>query len=78
MRDAHDQPDDQPDGRVLRIDCDECVAQDTDACDDCLVTFICSRAPDEAVVIDVDEVRALRALSRAGLVPRLRHVRRTG
>jgi hypothetical protein len=65
----------------LRIDCDECVMQHTDVCDDCVVSFICSRQPDEAVVVDVSEVRALRLLSGAGLVPELRHVpraRRTG
>lgn len=62
----------------LVIDCDDCVARRTDACDDCVVTFICSREPDEAVVIDVDEARALRLLSNSGLVPQLRHRRRTG
>lgn len=76
-----DDADDPPDTggcEPLRIDCDECVMQHTSACADCVVTFICSREPDEAVVVDVSEVRALRLLSNAGLVPRLRHVRRTG
>ena len=62
----------------LTIDCDSCVMQHTSACDDCLVTFICSRDKDEAVVIDVGEVRALRLLSESGLVPGLKHRRRTG
>lgn len=70
--------DDDTDDGLLRIDCDECAMQHTDVCDDCVVSFICSRQPDEAVVIDVSEVRALRLLSGAGLVPQLRHVRRTG
>jgi hypothetical protein len=61
---------------ALTIDCDECVLQGTDACDDCLVTFLCQRAPDEAVVIDVAEARAVRLLGQAGLVPALRHRRR--
>jgi hypothetical protein len=65
-------------GGSLRIDCAECVMQGTAACDDCIVTFICSRSPEEAVVIDVAEARAMRMLGQAGLVPRLRHVRRTG
>jgi hypothetical protein len=69
MRDADDE--------VLRIDCDECLMQDTDVCSDCVVSYICSRGQD-AVVVDVAEVRALRLLSNAGLVPELRHVRRTG
>ena len=60
------------------IDCDDCAMQGTAACADCVVTFICSRAPGEALVIDVAEERALRLLSGAGLVPELRHVRRTG
>lgn len=62
----------------LTIDCDSCTMQHTDACDDCVVTFICSRRPDEAVVVDLDELRALRLLGDAGLVPGLRHDRRTG
>lgn len=65
-------------GQPLTIDCDECAMQGTDACDDCLVTFICSREPGEAVVVDVAEERAIRLLSGAGLLPELRHVRRTG
>jgi hypothetical protein len=52
--------------------------QGTSACSDCVVTFICSREPGEAVVVDVAEERALRLLSGAGLLPGLRHVRRTG
>ena len=60
------------------ISCDDCVMQHTEACDDCVVTFICNRDPDEAVVIDVREARAVRLLSDAGLVPRLRQVRRIG
>jgi hypothetical protein len=74
--DGVDDADDAPDDGYLRIDCDECVMQHTDVCDDCVVSFICSRQPDEAVVVDVAEVRALRLLSHAGLVPGLRHVRR--
>ena len=50
----------------------------TDACADCVVTFLCDREPDEAVIIDVVEARALRLLERGGLAPSLRHRRRTG
>ncbi len=42
------------------------------ACDDCVVTFLLGREPDDAVVIDADEARAMRMLERAGLVPTLR------
>lgn len=62
----------------MRIDCDECAMQHTDACPDCVVTFLCAREPDDAVVIDVHEERELRTLHEAGLVPKLRHVPRTG
>jgi hypothetical protein len=52
--------------------------QHTSACDDCVVTFICDREPDDAVVIDADEARAVRLLSQAGLLPRLRYSRHVG
>jgi hypothetical protein len=65
-------------GDPVRIDCDECAMQHTDVCADCVVTFICSRQADEAVIVDVAEVRALRLLGDVGLMPRLRHRRRTG
>jgi hypothetical protein len=65
-------------GGVLRIDCGDCAMQGTECCADCLVTFICSREPGEAVVVDVAEARAIRMLSDAGLLPASRHVRRTG
>jgi hypothetical protein len=64
------------DARV--IDCDECVMQGSSTCDDCVVTFICDRDPDEAIVIDVATERALRLLGDGGLVPSLKHRRRTG
>ncbi len=62
----------------MTIDCDDCVAQGTSACGDCVVTFLCGRQAGEAVVVDVAEVRALRLLGGGGLVPTLRHRRRTG
>jgi len=60
----------------LHIDCDDCVMRGTDACDDCIVTFIVSRPRADiggAVVVDADQVDALRALRQAGLVPGSRH-----
>ena len=62
----------------LVIDCDVCVMQHTSACDDCVVTFICSIEPRSKVVIDVAEARALRLLKESGLLPGLQHRRRTG
>ena len=63
---------------ALQIDCADCVMRDSRACDDCLVTFITGREPDDALVIDVAEARAVRLLSRAGLIPEIRHQPRTG
>jgi hypothetical protein len=58
---------------TLTIECDGCIMQGSDACSDCVVTFICDRSPEDAVVFDVAEERALRVLGRNGLVPPLRH-----
>jgi hypothetical protein len=63
---------------VLTIDCADCLLEATSACDDCVVTFLCEREPEEAVVLDVGEARAVRLLGQAGLVPGLRLARRTG
>lgn len=63
-------------GGVSVISCDDCAMQHTNACDDCVVTFICGREPDEAVVFDVAEARAVRLLGEVGLVPKLRQVPR--
>jgi hypothetical protein len=62
----------------MEISCDTCAMQGTPTCDDCVVTYLCDHEPGDAVVIDVSEARALRLLADSGLVPRLRHVRRTG
>jgi hypothetical protein len=67
------------DREPLVIDCDACVMAGTSACTDCVVTFVVSREPGDALVVDADEERALRLLGREGLVPALRHLpRRTG
>ena len=58
---------------TLVIDCDECSQQGTETCDDCMVTFLCGRQPGDAVVVELDEFRALRVIGESGLVPPLRH-----
>jgi hypothetical protein len=55
------------------IDCDTCAMQDTDTCADCVVSFVISDDPGESLVVDLAEMRAIRLLGEAGLVPRLRH-----
>lgn len=58
---------------ALVIDCRDCARQHTSTCDDCVVSYVCDREPGGGVVVDVAELRALRRLGDAGLVPRLRH-----
>ncbi|MGZ4683814.1 MAG: hypothetical protein ACXV8G_15255, partial [Acidimicrobiales bacterium] len=58
--------DDQHPDEPLVIDCDDCSMRDTSTCDDCIVTFLCPAEPEQAVVIDVVEVRALRLLAESG------------
>ncbi len=59
-------------GSTIAISCDDCRLQDTDTCDDCLVTFVLGRGPDDALVIDAAEAREVRRLADKGLVPALR------
>jgi hypothetical protein len=61
----------------LTISCEDCTMRATSACDECVVTFICDREPEDAVVVDVAEARVVRMLARSGLTPPLRHQRRT-
>jgi hypothetical protein len=62
----------------LTIDCADCSHRLTPVCDDCVVSFIVGRQPDDAVVVDAAEVRAVRLLEQAGLVPGVRHSRQAG
>ena len=55
------------------IDCHDCMFRDTAACVDCVVTFLCREDRGAPVVVDLAEVRAMRLLDSAGLVPPLRH-----
>lgn len=59
----------------FRISCDDCVRQGTPTCEDCVVTFVCRRDPEDAVVIDMTEAGQLRFLADQGLLPQLRHRR---
>ncbi len=65
----------QPARESFTISCEDCVLRRTDACADCIVTFICGREVDDAVIVDVAEVAAWRMLADEGLVPELRHRR---
>ena len=61
---------------AFTISCTDCIMRDTEACDDCVVTFLCDRPEGSAVVLDLDTARTVRLLSQAGLVPPLRHATR--
>jgi len=58
---------------TLLVDCDGCVGKILGACEGCVVSFIWSRDPGDAIVIDVAEQRAMRMLADAGMVPPLRY-----
>ena len=62
----------------LVIDCEGCPNRESGGCDDCLVAYILDRS-EGAVVFNVAEERAIRALREGGLLPdvRLPH-RRSG
>jgi hypothetical protein len=64
--------------RTITVECESCVMRDTSACEDCVVTYLLERDPDDAVVIDADEARAMRMLEQAGLLPSLRFEARAG
>ena len=55
------------------IDCADCAHRDTSVCEDCVVSFIVGREPEDALVVDAAEARAVRLLERAGLLPGIRH-----
>ncbi len=63
---------------TITVECDACVMRGTPTCDDCVVTFLLDREPDDAVVIDAEEARAMRMLEHAGLLPALRFEGRAG
>lgn len=64
--------------RTRIIDCAECSMYESDHCSDCVVTYLCDpvrrdSTPVTAVVFDLAELRAVKLLAEAGLVPDLRH-----
>ena len=58
---------------AFTVDCADCSHRLTSVCDDCIVSFIVGREPEDALVVDADEARAVRLLEQAGLVPGVRH-----
>ena len=64
-------------GRVWRFGCDDCVMAATPTCRDCVVTHLFAAtdadAGPQAVVLDLDEFRAVRRLQSVGLLPDSRY-----
>jgi hypothetical protein len=65
--------------RTFSISCDDCSQQCTAACDDCVVTHVLRSADEaaptvevEGLVLDCDEARVVRMMTRAGLLPGLK------
>jgi len=58
---------------ILMISCDTCVMKDSDACGDCMMSVLCDIPESGAVVLNLQELREIRLLAQAGLVPTLRH-----
>jgi len=56
----------------ITVDCDSCRGRELGDCQDCVVSFILGREPDDALIIDAEEARAVRLLGSAGLLPPLR------
>ncbi len=61
---------DQP---VLMISCDTCIMKDSNACGDCMMSVLCDMPESGAVILNLQELREIRLLAQAGLVPTLRH-----
>ena len=62
----------------LIISCDTCCMRATSTCADCIVTHVLSPATPESsasqsVDLDDEEMRVVRLLVRAGMMPTLRH-----
>ena len=57
----------------LIISCDTCCMRATATCADCVVTHVLSPAEPQSVSFDDEEMRVVRLLVRAGMVPTLRH-----
>ncbi|MGI8518115.1 MAG: hypothetical protein ACR2ME_07235 [Acidimicrobiia bacterium] len=56
----------------MHIDCETCIADKTEACDDCVVTFVLHSG--SSLDLETEEMEALELLAEEGLVPRLRLV----
>ena len=51
--------------KYLSIDCESCPLINTDSCDDCLVTFICDRDPEAAVIVSLEEWKSMKSMTKS-------------
>lgn len=51
------------------FDCSDCIGGETERCDECIVNFLVGRDVGVSLTIDEEELRAIRVLADAGLVP---------
>lgn len=68
------------DSSSITINCGTCAMFESAHCADCVVTHLCSdetrvdsASETSAVVFDLAELRAMKVLAEAGLIPTLRH-----
>jgi hypothetical protein len=54
---------------AVTIDCEACAVQYSDACDDCIVSYLVSHDQGSPVILNHDEKHAVDLLADAGLVP---------
>lgn len=59
----------------MQIDCDQCVMQGTNTCRDCVVGHVLHDLLGP-IEVDREQAAALDVLAEAGLVPKLRLIRR--
>ncbi|MEQ8841247.1 MAG: hypothetical protein RIB98_09720 [Acidimicrobiales bacterium] len=71
-------PEPSADDAACTIDCAVCEVRDTDACDDCVVSYLVGHEAGTPVVLDAEEKRAVELLADAGLVPASRFTPRPG
>ena len=71
---------DLPSREPLVISCDACAMRCTAACEDCVVAFVLHDDRDPLpglgaapIELDVDQVRVVRLLTKAGMLPDLRY-----
>jgi hypothetical protein len=61
---------------TFSVSCNDCEFDGTETCNDCVVNFLLGHDPQDAVIFNAADARAMRLLQDGGLIPELRHQRR--